>query len=81
MYVQAHGHLLDTLNLFQQFQIVPFDMSCEVSYQQLRGMRLGVGSQDLHIAAVALVNNLTVVTRNRRDFGRIPGLALADWSV
>jgi tRNA(fMet)-specific endonuclease VapC len=79
--VQAYARLVVSLQLFQQFPIVAFDHSCESQYQQLRRLRLRVGSQDLRIAAVALVHRLTLLTRNRRDFGQIPGLALDDWSV
>jgi tRNA(fMet)-specific endonuclease VapC len=35
----------------------------------------------LKIAAVALANNIVLLTRNRRDFSRIPGLRIDDWSV
>jgi tRNA(fMet)-specific endonuclease VapC len=79
--VQAYANLLGSLQLFQQFPIVAFDDACENEYQHLRCLRLRIGTQDLKIAAVALVHRLTVVTRNRRDFGRIPGLGLEDWSL
>lgn len=66
---------------FRLFPLVPFDAASESEFQHLRGARLGVGTLDLKIAAIALTNGLTVLTRNRRDFGRVPGLVIEDWSV
>ena len=79
--IARYAQLLASLQLFQQFPLVPFDQAAEDHFQQLRGLRLRVGTQDLKIAAIALASNLVLVTRNQRDFGRVPGLALDDWSV
>ena len=38
-------------------------------------------TRDRKIASIALANQLIVVTRNRRDFSRVPGLTIEDWSV
>ncbi len=38
-----------------------------------------IGSNDLLIAAIALSNDLTLVTHNTREFGRINGLKYEDW--
>lgn len=40
-----------------------------------------IGAYDLQIAAIALVNNLTLVTHNTREFERVNGLKLEDWEV
>ncbi len=79
--VQAYANLASSVALFQQFPLVPFDLTCEQRFQQLRASHPRLGTQDLKIAAIALVNKLVVLTRNHRDFGRVPGLALDDWSV
>ncbi len=81
IHVQAYALLVAALELFFLFPIVPLDPGSESLFQQLRAARLRVGAQDLKIAAIASTNNLTVLTRNRRDFIRILGLVLADWSV
>lgn len=40
-----------------------------------------IGEADMLIAATALVYDLTVVTHNVRDFARVPGLEVQDWSA
>lgn len=39
-----------------------------------------VGAMDLLIAAHAVSQNLTLVTNNLKEFKRVPGLKLEDWS-
>ena len=34
---------------------------------------------DLKIAAIALVNQATLVSGNRQDFDRVPGLRVENW--
>jgi len=80
-HVQAYAHLVDDEAMFRLFPLVLFDAASESLFQQLRAARLRVGTLDLKIAAIALTNGLTVLTRNRNDFGRVPGLTFADWSV
>jgi len=38
-----------------------------------------IGPLDTLIAATALAHNATLVTRNVREFGRVPGLNVANW--
>lgn len=50
-------------------------------YEQLDAMRLNVGKMDLKIAAIALEHGCIVVTRNERDFRRVPGLVVENWAA
>jgi tRNA(fMet)-specific endonuclease VapC len=63
------------------FAVLPFSEQAIVVFDNLKAMRLSIGSNDLRIASIALEQGITVVTRNSRDFGRVPGLTIVDWSV
>jgi tRNA(fMet)-specific endonuclease VapC len=38
-----------------------------------------IGLPDLLIAAITLPNKATLVTRNTKDFGKVPGLQIENW--
>lgn len=48
---------------------------------RLLKQRLNVGRGDLTVAAIALEIGATVVTNNLRDFRRVPGLLVEDWTI
>ena len=64
-----------------KWRILPYTESANAAVAQLKALRLNVGLADLRIAAIALEHRAVVVTRNRRDFSRVPGLNIEDWSV
>ena len=57
----------DFLPIWRRFDVVPYHDPAILRFEYLRSRKLTVGRADLRIAAVALVNGLIVVTRNRRD--------------
>lgn len=76
----AYGRLAEVIEFFTGMTMLPFTQPAIARYLQLRSLKLNVGKNDLRIAAIALENGAIVVTRNVRDFGRVPGLVIDDWS-
>jgi tRNA(fMet)-specific endonuclease VapC len=68
-----------------QFVSLSFDDLAATTFgtvrAQLETRGTPIGAYDLQIAAIALANNLTLVTHNRREFERVEGLQLEDWEV
>jgi tRNA(fMet)-specific endonuclease VapC len=65
-------------------RILPFDAPAADHYVEARcaleAAGRPIGERDLIIAATALAHDLTVVTNNTREFRRVPGLRVEDWS-
>lgn len=78
---RAYAHLGEAVARLGRWRILPYTESAIARVAQLKALRLNVRLMDLRIAAVALENRAVVVTRNRRDFGRVTGLNVEDWSA
>jgi tRNA(fMet)-specific endonuclease VapC len=69
--------------VFPRLTILPFDLASARIFGRLKAdlERRGLPrfEPDLQIAAVALANNLTLVTGNIRHYSGIPGLRIEDW--
>ncbi len=79
--VEAYSRLERHVDLYRHVQVLAFDGHAGTEFERLRAARLGVGAMDLKIAAIALTHNATVLTRNIKDFSRVPDLQVEDWTV
>ncbi len=68
------------LGLYRSMNVLDYDERSAIEFQNLRKSKLRIGSMDLKIAAIALSNQAVLLTRNRGDFIKIPGLNVEDWT-
>jgi tRNA(fMet)-specific endonuclease VapC len=78
---QGHGDLVQTIFYFSKWNVLLYTEDADALFRRLRKQRIRIGSQDLRIAAIALLHGFTVVTSNRRDFNKVPNLKVEDWTT
>lgn len=79
--IKAYERLAIHADVYRKVMILDFDVSAATIFRHLKEARLGVGPQDLKIAAIALVHGATLLSRNLKDFDKVPGLRVEDWTV
>jgi tRNA(fMet)-specific endonuclease VapC len=77
--VPAYRELSRLFDFFSYWPVILFDASAADVFQRLRNQRIRVGSMDLKIASIALVQDALLLSANLRDFSRIPNLRVEDW--
>jgi tRNA(fMet)-specific endonuclease VapC len=77
----AYAQLGGTVGFLAQWRILPYTEQAIARVDHLKGLRLNVRVMDLRIAAITLEHGGTIVTRNVRDFQRVPGLAVENWAA
>ena len=70
----AYSRLAKTIRFLSRLQILDFDEPAMRRCEQIRKAKIKIGRMDLRIASVVLEHGAILVTRNARDFRKIPGL-------
>ena len=61
------------------FLIAPFDQTAADLFDSLQSARVRIATRDLKIAAISLASNALLLTANRLDFEKVPGLRFENW--
>ncbi len=77
---EAYAFLAFSLDSLRGGHSLPFTTDAERLIAGWRSARIRVKAMDMRIAAIAMSNGATLVTRNASDFKLIPGLSLDVWT-
>jgi tRNA(fMet)-specific endonuclease VapC len=77
--MEAYFRLSASLRFFSRIAVWDYTSTAETHFLTLSTLQIGM--KDRLIASIALANNATILTRNNRDFDKIPGLRTEDWTV
>lgn len=77
--VIPYQRLVKLIDFLGHWTIVEWDEPSANAFRRLRSEGIRIGTQDLKIAAAALVHDALLLSANLRDFKKIPGLKAEDW--
>lgn len=80
--VKLYGKLAKTVDFVTSVSVLDFDNPARQVYERLRqqpNLAKKRIDKDMRIASIALSQNMTMVTRNYKDFSLIPNLGIENW--
>lgn len=77
--VTYYDRFVAMFRFFNGWRVTAFDNAVAVKFQDLRSARVRIGTSDLKIASICLVNNAILLSRNLGDFSKVPGLRVENW--
>jgi tRNA(fMet)-specific endonuclease VapC len=78
--LRAYSSLQQAVEFLARVRILPMDEEALEQFHAFRKGKQRMGSNDLKMAAIAKRHGVALVTRNMRDFKRLAGVKLEDWS-
>jgi tRNA(fMet)-specific endonuclease VapC len=78
--LRAYRRMGLVLEYFCKSEVLPFSSDAQRHFENSRRQGIRVGTMDLRIASICLATGSILLTRNLRDFRRVPGLSVEDWT-
>ena len=77
--VQPYEELKFLFEFFAEWDVVAWDSDAVAVFEKLRKRKIRLSTMDLKIASIAIARNAMLLSRNSKDFERIPDLQLQNW--
>ena len=77
--VPAYVRLRQLFDVLSDWEMVPFDERAADMVSDRRRQGIRIGTMDLKIASIALVNEALLITANLRDYSLVPKLRCENW--
>lgn len=80
-YATELGRLDEMRRDFEDRAVLSFGDRAVAEFKGLKAAKANIGTMDLRIAAIVLANGATLISRNLRDYEKVPGLQVEDWTA
>ena len=77
--IAAYARLQRRIDFYAAWTVLPWDAAAADHFVRLRAQCPRVGTMDLKLACIALAHGCIVLSGNRQDFQRIPGVRVEHW--
>lgn len=77
--VEGYKKLHRQLTNYCAIPVIEFDQEAAQEFKRLKKLYPRLGTMDLKIASITLVNKAVLLTRNSSDFGQIVDLSIDNW--
>jgi tRNA(fMet)-specific endonuclease VapC len=77
--VKAYESLASLTELLAGFTRLPFDREAAARFLKFRKQGVRIGTMDLRIACIVMEHDAVLLTRNTKDFEKVPGLKFENW--
>jgi tRNA(fMet)-specific endonuclease VapC len=78
--VKGYEFMTRLVGNIKTIPVALFDDSASILFESFQFQGVKVATMDLRIAAIASSRGLILLTRNHRDFVKVPGLKIEDWT-